>query len=1063
MSTWHVRAIERLGTPLPGWPTIWGPAEPGADAIAANGLHTVDLTPYLSPLSDFSSTLERDLTKASFGSVNLDLVDGNESLAILLGPASTTLATTGRYYGPWIEITEVWGSLSAVRWTGYLDETSIQWDEARAITQATILHASQLLRERKLSDMTSLLRPFPKGAAAADTTMTATTGDDAMAGWLTPRSDKLAREQALWTYGSFTLRQDLKHYDTADFVDGEWVTRYWGDYAPGGVPSSAVTIAGTTYPVLDVVWSSDSFLSYDETYNDGRTRWDNRYSVSVVRLLGAPNLSSTLHVGDTITFTQTESERSHYELVEAVAAPPSGQDGQRWLKLDTLDQLLAGDDLTITFWDTANSVQRRATLDVRVIDTDGESGKVWLKDPVTQALATANVLKIRRNSRDPRQVDGMVYAAAAIAPWTLDTTYLAPAETGSPIVTWRPQDKGVPHLYGFHHIQSLNRTGALRLSRRGPVLMPGGTYPLAGVWEGSWSAGFAWFGSSTASKPLEILGDLNQWPGGSNTLLPPPIYIHGDLSGGATIPPNGWKGAYRSWKAPTIQIQDAESWWNGTAIQWTSQAAVGLVPTKLVAFAAQTASPGRYTRTSAPAWTFEPHSGAGTLGAPVTPTLTGTPPAGNWLALGMGIYASGDEQEALLGVVSPDTAQPFTSVSAAVLSQASGGNLTVRQSIELWNSGLATPAGTWALGGGLVVQIWVETLDGTPYPHTRLHLLDGAAHTWGDFATYEIIPQTIQPLALSGTPGSKKISGWYALAMETYLDDNFVVQRRLRFLALNRSFAITNGEYETPALFPTVVGKFGDIIAESMPDGAVPVRMIRTGVGDTMEGFFGGRLFGISTKLSTTVDCLQIGDLSAADYVEQFANTVLASAIPDNSGNMRLVSRGSGPLRVRPNEGQSVSIQAIERGPRKTLQTYRSYISEVRISYTDLVSGESREATYAPGHDGGKPINMDMSNLVGGVTAARAIGRAFAYWFGPPCGVITETWVDDAPGVASGLSPAFWSAWNVGDLITFVIHATGSTNPLVAYKIHQFKPRPEAREVGVELLKLPVLINPEAP
>jgi hypothetical protein len=132
LSTWHVRAIERLGTPLPSWPTIWGPAAPGTDALAANGLRTVDLTPFLSPLSDFSSTLERDLTKASFGSVNLDLVETDESLAVLLGPSSATLATSTRYYGPWIEITEVWATGSAVRWTGYLDETSIQWDEAQA-------------------------------------------------------------------------------------------------------------------------------------------------------------------------------------------------------------------------------------------------------------------------------------------------------------------------------------------------------------------------------------------------------------------------------------------------------------------------------------------------------------------------------------------------------------------------------------------------------------------------------------------------------------------------------------------------------------------------------------------------------------------------------------------------------------------------------------------------------------------------------------------------------------------------------------------------------------------
>jgi hypothetical protein len=1067
-----VTALERLGTPMPSWPTIWGPAAPGADPIAANGLHTVDLTPHLSPLSDFSSTLERDLTKASFGSVNLDLVDADESLAVLLGPASATLATADRYYGPWIQITEVWSTGSAVRWTGYLDETSLQWDEAQATTKATVLHASQLLRERKLADMPELTRPYPTVPTTATQTFAQSTADALLHADVpayTPRSNAVALEAALWAAGQLSWMVANSQVVTTTWVGGRAVIHAIA-YDPPPAPALTLLVGGTPYAVDHVAW--DTTLSAEITDGtDGDQTTTITRSVARVYLQGAPNLTGILSIGTTVTWGIAESQRTHYVLAANVPAPVGGSDGQRWMQLTCVEQLVAGDVLSITFWDSTSGTQRRASLDVTVLDVDGETGKVFLKDPLTQALATTTVLKIRRNSQDPVLFDGVAYAAKAVAPFTLDTTYLQPAPTSTPVLTWLPHDQANPQLYGFHFLHSINRAGGLRLARRGALRASDNTYPLNGCWEGSWSAGWTWLGTPTVSSPLEVLGDLNQWPGGANTARPPVLYVQGDLSGGATIPPNGWRGAFRTWEDPAIQAQALESWWNGTAIQWANQAPAGLIPTKLVAFAAQTASPGRYIRTSASAWTFEPHTGAGTLGAPSTPTITGTLPTGNWIALGMGIYApaASDEQEALLGLVVPDTAQPFTSVTAALLSQASGGNLTLRQSLSLWTTG-AIPAGNWALGGGLVVQTSSEVQDGTPYPKTILHKLDGTNHLTATFRTLEIIPQSIQPLSLTGTAGARVVGGWYCLALETFLDANFAPARRLRFLWLGPTLTLLNGDPEPdPAdpLNPAANFRRGEVVASLVPDGALPCRLLRTGVGDACAGFFGGRLFQVDTQLPRTLEHLKIGTgtslgtdasgLSAADYVEQLASALLASAIPDSNGNMRLVSRASGPLHVRPVTGGTVSVQATERSAKKTLQTYRGYISEVRINYTDALTGDALQAVVVPPHAGGKPLSLDLSALVGGICMARAIGQAVAFWFGSPASVLTETWCDLTGGLQDGMAPAWWSTWNIGDLVTFTV--TASPRMVDAYKIHLFKPSPEGREVQVELLKLPVQIQ----
>jgi hypothetical protein len=1071
MSTWHVRAIERLGTPLPSWPTIWGPADPGADPIVANGLRTVDLTPNLKPLQDLTANLERDLTKASFGSVNLDLRDDDEALAVRLGPASDTLATHDRYYGPWVEIIEAWGATSAVRWTGYLDETSLQWDEAAATTRATVLHASQLLRERRLADLPELLRPYPAVPTTAGQSFAQSTADallDADVPAYVPRADAVALEAALWAAGQFSWT-----VATSQEVERTWFgTRTFTHTTalpPPAPPANSLTIGGTGYAVDRVEWDETLAATVTTGTPDDHTITATR-RVARIYLQGAPDLTGPLTLGATVTWGIAEALRTHYVLAEDVPAPVSGSDGQRWLKLTTLEQLVAGDTLTITFVDTSSGTQRRASLETTVIDLDGQTSKVWLKDPIAQALLTTSVLKIRRNSRDPVLFDGLAYAHQVAAPWTLDTTHFTPAATSRPILTWLPLDAANPNLYAVHAMAGLDRAGALRLARRGPFRASDSTYPLTGVWEGSWAAGWAWLGAPTASAVLEVLGDLNQWPGGANTARPPVLYLNGDLSGGATIPPNGWRGYYRTWKSPESLSQDAESTWDGVAITWNGTAPTGLIPTRLVAFAAQTASPGRYIRTNVPAWTFEPHTGPGTLGAAVTPAITGVPPSGSWIALGMGIYApaASDEQEALLGLVATGVSEPFTDVTAALFSQASGGDLTLRQSLSLWSSG-GVPHGAWALGGGLVVQTTTETQDGVTYPKTILHKLDGANHLTVTLRTLEVIPQSLQPLGLTGPAGAQTVSGWYALAIETYLDESFAATRRLRFLWLSASLTLLNGELEADPADPTnpaATFRRGDPVSSILAEGALPARLLRTGQGDRMVGFVGGRLFQVDTTLPTTIERLKVGaaatrgqdtsGLSAADFLEQFAQVQLASVIPDATGHLRLVSRAGGALQVRTLGGSQVSVRASERSARRTLQTYRGYVSEVRVTYTDGLTGDGRQVVVVSPHAGGKPLSLDLSNLVSGPAMAAAIGEANAFWFGEPAVVLTETWADLTPSVQGDAAPAWWADWNMGDLVTFTAHVAPQL--VDAYKIHVFKPGPESREVQVELLKLPTQV-----
>jgi len=554
------------------------------------------------------------------------------------------------------------------------------------------------------------------------------------------------------------------------------------------------------------------------------------------------------------------------------------------------------------------------------------------------------------------------------------------------------------------------------------------------------------------------------------------------LSGGATIPVNGWRPSWRSWKDPEQLTQDPDSRWDGSQVQWGPVTASGDIPGKLVAFSASTPSPGSYTRTSAGDWSFRAHNGNGSLAAAITPGVAGALPAGNWLALGMGIWANGNEQEALQALVVTGASFPFTAVSAVLLSQAAGGDLTSRQVHQLWTSADVIPAGPWALGGGLIVQSYTQEIAGLVYPRTVLHKLTGTSVVSVDHKTLEILPSTLQPLLLGGIAGSRTIQGWYALALETVADDSFAATRRLRFLHLDADLQVVNGEPEPDPSLPTNPAasfRRGDIIASSVAPGALIARMVRTSATeDTMAGLIGGRLFCIQNSLPVTVERLQLnatppkgkasgvaysGDgMTASEYLEAFAAAQLATFVPTANGNLALVSRSAGTLRVRAIDGARVSVQASERSHRAKTVAWEGYLRKIRVSYMDILADETVSVEESASFDGGRIVEEDHSSVVSGPTMARALARAYVYWFGHPGAILNETWVDRTYGVSGELGPVFWSTWQVGDRVTFTPYNPANPGLITTFKILSLRPALEDRSCEVEVRQQPKPITPEA-
>lgn len=1072
MSTWGAIAIERIGSTDPSWPTIWGPAA-GSDPITANNLHTLDLTTHLLPLKEISQTLERDLTKSAFGSVTIELSDPDGSIAASLGPASTMMATASRYFGPWVKIQESWPVSSDLarletRFLGILDETSLEWDEETGTTTATVIHASQILRERLLSEVPGLLRPFPSTPAAVDAAFQASTGDAILdeadvQNVFTPRADALAREQALWAHG----RISWCAYQFAYADNGVY------NYGIPGTPSPRVQIGSTVYAIDHVAYpeSTEEYQALQACYTNpdpDHPESNYKYSVAVLHLAGDPDLSGILSVGTTVTFLQTEAERTHYLLRDPVIAPESGTDGPTSLRFDTIEQLIAGDDLEIAVVDTTTGKARSSKLRVKVLDVDGERNLVHLQDPINQALPVGT--KIRRPSREPVHVDGLALARAAAAPFALGTTHLLPAAVSRPVLSWLPQDVAQPALYGVSDIWPLDAAGTVALVRRG-YTSDGTNSPVSGIWTGpldalQWHALQApWNGSADAALPLRQYGQVTQFPGDGTPLAPPALYVLGDLSGGS-VPPNGWRHRNRTLAAGwTTQRQGLPVKWDGSAIVWGDQAATSDFAGTLYHYVRGVA-PGLY-RISGTDWTFAPHSAAHMLDTAASISPSGTLPSGGaWLEIGMGVaVGTSGHEEALLGLYVTGSAFPWTKVQVSLFAQGSGGALAAQAPVTLWDVSLpgASPAGPWRLGGGLALNVWEETINAVSYPHTRLFLVDGSGVVQSDLSTLEVIPGTIQPLSRTGTGAAARISGWACLAVETYAKDADTVIRRVRFLLLSSRLAIINGDPEPDPVNPDDSTRYfrrGEIVVEQLPAGVeVHAKLVRLGLqgNDRMVGFCGGRLCVVGTTIPRTVERLKIDDTPVSDLLDNLGLVFMATFVPTPDGGLDVVSRSSGTIQHRANGTDWVSVELAEQGPQRVCQSAQALVSRVNVSFDSALLGENTTVTVEAPHAGGKPMDLSLGSIVGGECAARSLGMAVASWFGYPSQVRSQTWSDSARGLQSDLVPPFWASWRVGDLLGPMDGWSSSTTTLGdSWKITSLKQDVEARTCEAEIQRLPV-------
>lgn len=428
MSRFRALAIERLGAPLPSWPTVYGPTA-GSDPIAANGLRTLDLTPFMESMQSFTEQMERDLSKGSFSSFPLSFNDKDGSLADTLGPSSATFAASARYYSPRVQIWEDYGSptTSIQRALGYLDPLGIEWSENTNLTRVSVLPSSQLLKERLLTDRPELLRPYPMVPTTASQSFAASTADDEMlaaAPSYTARANKVALEQTLWAQGKISWLAMLISNDESSATphpDGSWTptgSRVY-TYPLPSAPAQSLSMSSHAFLVDHI--EGDITFSVDYGTPGASYKWGTKtYQVARIVLQGAPDLTPYLTLTPTpttILWGISETLRTHYLLVGSVAAPAGGSDGQRWMQLNTVEGLVPGDILTITYVDTTSGAQRITTADLPpIVDVDGETGKVWFSTALQQAYSTSSVSKIRRNSQDPALFDGLAYAKAITVP-----------------------------------------------------------------------------------------------------------------------------------------------------------------------------------------------------------------------------------------------------------------------------------------------------------------------------------------------------------------------------------------------------------------------------------------------------------------------------------------------------------------------------------------------------------------------------------------------------------------------------------------------------------------------
>ena len=1095
MSILKITAIERLGTPDPSWPSIYGPdattGGPVSDQAAMdNGCRTMDLTPFARPIV-IDNQMEKSLTKGTWTQVPLELRDADGSLLASLSPGSTDLGTLSpdRYFGPWIAIDEVWdsGSSSARRFLGVLDDQSLEWDENTARTTATVYHAGILLADRLASAVPSVLRPLPTVPGDGGTTFTASTLDDLLAeqdGTYTPRSDKLALETACWVLGQMSWVGFLWKYKYQ--LGGHW---HYETYPAPIPPSSRISINGQAYIIYGTYQDP-----YTYVHDDGEGI--STYAVIKLNLTPAGSAPSDLTssptsigVGTTCTFDTAESELSHFTLMQDVPAPATGADGQMWMQLNTVAGITAGDTLDFLHNDTSSGKISRVDDQFTVVDTDGATNVVYLLEPIQNGMVASGV-QIRRNSTDPILADAVGLIQELAAPFPVELVNLAPFQTSSPVAVWLHNDKvapGAPQLFGVHDVLTVvaGDTPTLRVVRRGNLDTGSGATVAPGNWIGNWDTGWTWWGADDtisggipADLAIQVRANITQWPGASGTHKPPVMYREGDVDTAGYIPPNGWGQRCSSIRDWTHQGQPMDATWNGTAITWANTPSTAEIPQEWLAFAATTTTPGLYQVVGVD-WTFKPAPWDDYLGSSVDVTPSGIPTS-NLLAIGMWpqVVNAGtrfEDHEGLCALFATGTGGTGTGlpvwgdVSLVTFSCGSGGALTVIGTTLLSDDDGHLSRGIWRLGGGLVCQMFHKTINGQVVPMTTLRLVDEVGTIIvRRLPGCEVLPSTIVPLHLddvpkrggdpSGYAPSHKISGWYCIALETYDDGNGRMNRRARLIWLDHALNVMNGDPIADIEAPANLILIGDVLSDHAPNGPVRAQLVRTGSStypDQAVGFFGARTLSVDYQLPLVAERLALSSdltLTCLDVIERLAAALLLTALPAQDGSITLCTRQGGNIRTRTQGGYTASFFADEFGSFKARPAAVAYINNCVVTYTNDITAKSETVTVNVGN-GGRDLAVNMDLVAASGTMARAVGIAYTSQFGPiPQGrsmILQEVALG---GAVPDLPPPFWASWSAGDLL---LPDPANANPVNYWKLLQIQHDHQNRRATIEISRIP--------
>ena len=531
--------------------------------------------------------------------------------------------------------------------------------------------------------------------------------------------------------------------------------------------------------------------------------------------------------------------------------------------------------------------------------------------------------------------------------------------------------------------------------------------------------------------------------------------------------------------APTIAISGG----GGTGATATATVVngqlAGEIPTKFVFYTSQCSQfSGRNTFTGGTTFIVEQHIANNTYFSGATKDITGTlPTGGQWMSFGMW------PKPTPTPTITPTFYQDMEHVAAIYTTGAGTANWTISQIVTftygpgsmavigttILESG-TTAQGVWGMAGGLAVKISEVNINNYFYPYTTLYLVDEQGTvTKQTMYGIEIIKSTICPMALALVPkrpgdpvgytSSNKINGWIALGIESYIDKNFVMSRRLRMIWFDYQLNIKNGDLIPSVFSSTLLVRIGDVVVDPIPEGAILARMVRAN--DAVQtnkcyGFVGGRRFLVDFAFSRTIERLNLSgneDKSCMDVIQEIMKSLMSNAVPQPNGSIALVSRNLGTRRLRTFGSNQGSFQIDEQVKYKLKPSGNNYYNTINVTYNNDITGTSETDEITGYGNGGTTLNINLSMTNAGATQSRAIGVAYGQNFGviPSTALATIRETSVGAPTSSAAAP-YWASWVVGDKVLPVPAAPGST--VNFWKLMGITRNDETRTADIEIEQL---------